>query len=268
MAAKANKKTDTMREQEQQSQAFWDQVAHEPSRGVIPGLLCEDAEQSKYRDAAEKCVFTDQVPELFQSDMTVLEVGCGGGRWTGWIAEQCKAMYAVDLSPNMIAMAKQRNTQDNIEWHSGTVMELNDTVQFEIVYLSSCMHYMSIPAIEEMLRWIDQHSTQHCQIITRDTVSLLGHSFHRSERYSNDDPAIYRTVDEYEALLGVYNWSLVQSWPTYLSPRFRWLHKALSTSLVHRFQQRELRLLPERIRQLDWKEGPGDKKHCFFLYRR
>ena len=130
------------------------------------------------------------------------------------------------------------------------------------------MHYMSIGAIDEMLGWIDAHTTENCTIISRDTVSLLGESFHRSERYSNNDPAIYRLVEEYESRLSVYGWSLAQSWPTYAPPRFAWLHSVLPQSWRLRLQQKELRVLPEQIRKINWRNGSGDKQHCFFVYRR
>jgi SAM-dependent methyltransferase len=220
-----------------------------------------------YRDLAEKRVFDDQLPEFFQPHMTVLEVGCGSGRWTGWLAERCKHVVALDLSPEMVALAQETVPNENITWHAGTVLELDPDWSFDSVYLSGCLQYMSAELISEMFSWIKTSISTDCQLVTRDTVSMLNTGFHRNERYSNNDPAIYRTVEEYQDLLRPYQWDLSQSWQTYLPPRLGWLMRTLPSAWVRNWEQRELNTVTSRIRQVNFSQGNGDKKHCFFLYR-
>ena len=47
---------------------------------------------------------------------SVLEYGCGNGRMTEFIAKDYKAVYAVDISAEMLRLGKERVKADNIFW--------------------------------------------------------------------------------------------------------------------------------------------------------
>ncbi len=47
---------------------------------------------------------------------TCLEIGCGAGRLTKWLADDFKFVYAVDISEDMIAYAKRHIMSDNVSF--------------------------------------------------------------------------------------------------------------------------------------------------------
>lgn len=91
---------------------------------------------SEYTDPAEVRVydarreFTDIQAEdeavvnrlKLEQDQTVLDMGTGTGAFAGVAARYCAKVYAVDLSPAMLACARQKATAAglmNIEFHQG-----------------------------------------------------------------------------------------------------------------------------------------------------
>jgi SAM-dependent methyltransferase len=262
-----------MREQEQRSREFWDGVADAPERGTLPGLLCHDALLSEYRDLAEKRVLLARLGERLAHRRSVLEVGCGGGRWTTWLAERVAHVTAVDISPKLVEQARQRVEHHGLTNASFAVGSFEthrfDEAAFDLVYLGSCLHYMSLEAIEEAAAKMDAWATPDCLVLSRDTVSLLGRTFARSERYRSEDPAIYRPASVYAEVLGRHGWRLADSWVSYARP-LSWRLKGLIPRRLRPAALRaELRLarlevwLSER-----WPFGRGDKQHRFFVYER
>ena len=50
------------------------------------------------------------------SFQTVLEIGCGTGKNTIWLAEKAKSMIAVDFSPDMLKIAKSKISKENVDF--------------------------------------------------------------------------------------------------------------------------------------------------------
>jgi ubiquinone/menaquinone biosynthesis C-methylase UbiE len=46
----------------------------------------------------------------------ILEAGCGTGKNTGWLASRAERLTAVDLSENMLAIAKQKVASENVSF--------------------------------------------------------------------------------------------------------------------------------------------------------
>jgi ubiquinone/menaquinone biosynthesis C-methylase UbiE len=54
---------------------------------------------------------------ILYSNSVILEIGCGNGRMTEFIAQQFKRVYAVDISSEMISLARNRLSHvNNIVW--------------------------------------------------------------------------------------------------------------------------------------------------------
>ncbi len=50
------------------------------------------------------------------SFQTVLEIGCGTGKNTNWLCKKAKNVIAIDFSPEMLKIAKQKITSANVEF--------------------------------------------------------------------------------------------------------------------------------------------------------
>jgi malonyl-CoA O-methyltransferase len=64
-----------------------------------------DADHNRTRDMAAVVL---RQANLVSSDKTILEIGCGTGRNTHWLAERCGNIVAVDFSEEMLRVARSR----------------------------------------------------------------------------------------------------------------------------------------------------------------
>jgi len=53
---------------------------------------------------------------LFSAPLDVLEIGCGTGKNTEWLAAKARHLVAADFSVEMLAKAKKKNTANNVEF--------------------------------------------------------------------------------------------------------------------------------------------------------
>ena len=63
---------------------------------------------------------------------TVIELGCGTGKNTEWLATQAKHVTAVDLSADMQAVAKQKIKNGNVEFRLADIIKLWDFGQIKV----------------------------------------------------------------------------------------------------------------------------------------
>jgi SAM-dependent methyltransferase len=258
-----------VRDQERKSQEFWDAVAAKDDPGQLHGLLSRDARLAAYRDAAEKAVLLDRLGEL--KGRALLEIGCGGGRWTVWLAPRFDRVVASDISPVMVERARERVREaglTHVELVAASMEELALEGTFDTVYLGSCLHYMSEDAIDEGLARLATHTDPGALVLSRDTVSLIGRTFHRQERYGGDDPAIYRPADWYAERFATHGFARVDAWPTHVTPLAWRMRKLLPGALLDRALALEL---PAAAREVRWQKllhRTGDKDHCFFRYEK
>ncbi len=84
------------------STKFWDKIADKYSKQPI-------ADEASYQ---KKLKITQ---EYFKPDMKVLEFGCGTGSTAIIHASHVKHIRAIDISPNMIAIAKKKAEAENIK---------------------------------------------------------------------------------------------------------------------------------------------------------
>ncbi|MDD4251555.1 class I SAM-dependent methyltransferase [Methanoculleus horonobensis] len=97
----------------------WDEVTsrhiHHPLRAVI-GV---DDLNNTYIDGSQKRLISRAV--ALEPSFTVLDYGCGVGRWTLWFARQVHHVVGVDISPKMVETARQEADAagiQNVEHHT------------------------------------------------------------------------------------------------------------------------------------------------------
>ncbi len=80
-----------------------------------------DVQENMTRDL-DAAVLPRIVPDL--TGLHVVEAGCGTGKNSGWLAARCQQLTAFDFSEEMIALAQQKVTAENISW---TQCDLNQS---------------------------------------------------------------------------------------------------------------------------------------------
>lgn len=84
-----------------------------------------------------------------------LEVGCGTGRFTRLLAGQSNHVTAIDLSGEMIRIARNRSTDyPNIDYSVGNVLDMDlPATQFDCIVMIATLHHLSsMPILEKLKR--------------------------------------------------------------------------------------------------------------------
>lgn len=82
--------------------------------------------------------FEQYISQMIHPGASVLEIGCGTGELLSTIKAQVKV--GIDISPNMIALAKQRHPE--IEFHVGDMEKLPLQQKFDYVLLVNTIGYL------------------------------------------------------------------------------------------------------------------------------
>lgn len=105
--------------------------------------------------------------------MRVLEIGCGTGNMTGWIANQVGKdgkVVAIDISEEQIAIAKEKNiTHPNIEFIVQSIFNLENLASFDLIYS----------------RFVIMHQTDPCDALKNLVAQLKPNGIIVCEEASN-----------------------------------------------------------------------------------
>lgn len=85
--------------------------------------------------------------------MRALEVGCGTGLFTEIFAQSGAAITALDLSPELIELARRREGLGNeVEFVCSSVEAYSPESRFDVVLGSSVLHHLELPSALECIR--------------------------------------------------------------------------------------------------------------------
>ena len=92
----------------------WGRRAHTGflASGIDPGD--RRGRKNRYIDLLQKTAL-EEVLEL-RGDEAVLDFGCGSGRLSYWIAPRVKKVVGLEVTPEMIDLAKQNRSAENVEF--------------------------------------------------------------------------------------------------------------------------------------------------------
>jgi SAM-dependent methyltransferase len=130
---------------------------------------------------------------------TVLELGCGNGRWISALGPRVRHYVAVDFSPAMINIARRRTAAAglrNVEFHEAAVQDFQTDERFDLIYLSGVSQYLHDPDFEVALTRLLALLRPGGVVIDRSTVHLREREVRHGEGYFS----IYRTSAEIEEL--------------------------------------------------------------------
>jgi ubiquinone/menaquinone biosynthesis C-methylase UbiE len=78
-----------------------------------------------------------------------LDIGCGTGEFARQLARRCRHVVAIDLSPNMIRVARERSADfSNIDYRVAevTTLDLGDS-RYDCIASIAALHHVSAPAL-------------------------------------------------------------------------------------------------------------------------
>ena len=92
---------------------YWDRRAVE----------IEDDRDVNITDRYQRELEHEQIAKFLKRDMTVLDVGCGNGYSTNYLAKFVDTVVGFDLSWNMIERARQTYEKTNLNFYKGNIDE-------------------------------------------------------------------------------------------------------------------------------------------------
>ena len=80
---------------------------------------------------------------------TALDIGCGTGEFSRLLAKRFERVVAIDLSPNMIEVAKQRSKQfSNIDFQVADVLHWEfPSEKFDVIFSIATLHHLPVESL-------------------------------------------------------------------------------------------------------------------------
>jgi SAM-dependent methyltransferase len=167
-----------------------------------------DADLVQKRDQHEKSVI---LPFLsIEENTSVVDIGCGIGRWADAVLPLCGRYFGVDYSSAFIDIANERIRVPKASFRPLSFQEFtdlhNDTVgaPFDCAIIAGVCVYLNDDELAASLAKLPQKMAEHSVLYLREPVGVdyrLTLDKFYSQDLRTDYSAIYRTVDEYKLLI-------------------------------------------------------------------
>lgn len=97
---------------------------------------------SNYNDLLEQPAMQKLLPDV--QNKSVLDLGCGfGNNCMDFVQRGAEKVVGVDLSKNMLALARQKNSSDKIHYKNMSMTEIAALHEkFDLIYSSLAFHYI------------------------------------------------------------------------------------------------------------------------------
>lgn len=138
-------------------------------------------------------------------ESTVLDIGCGIGRWAEQAVPLCKEYVGTDFSPEMVKIAARRVKGANCSFLNLSFQEVarcNFGRKFNRIFICGVCMYINDAELKECFAGLLELLDEHCVMYLTETVAVktrLTLDNQPSAALKTDYSVIYRTPDEYRA---------------------------------------------------------------------
>lgn len=256
----------------QVAREYWEQT-HAPQLGVI-ALGDGGRSEILYRQYEEVRHLKKIV--AFDRGNSVLELGCGNGRWAFALAPLVASYVGVDFSQSMIDAANGRAAAlglDNVTFHRIALQDYATDQRFDVIYLSGVSQYLHDADLKALLGRLQCALKPNGIVVDRSTTSVR----ERLVIEKSDYFSVYRTAAEIVALYRGAGWTNYYCQPSYRILSFplvmqRWMAGQKFAKLVSFTAPFSFFLLRAWAAasgsQFDPTGRLSEFSHDFFLFRR
>jgi len=171
-------------------------------RHPLRAVISVDDLNNAYIDGSQKRLVSRAV--RLEPHYSVLDYGCGVGRWTLWFAPQVHRVVGVDLSPKMVEAARQAADEagiQNAEHHAldGMPLAFEDGV-FDLVNAVWVLRY--IVDDDELARTVEEI----CRVVRPGgyvtLIEMIAKNEPEFKEHEGDfsGAAVYRRLEQYRSL--------------------------------------------------------------------
>lgn len=196
----------------QQVKKFWDERSKKYDDKHPYVTVKFNDNNPEFAEKWDKYEKVQVLPHMkINEDSRVLDIGCGIGRLTEVIVEECKYYMGVDFSSDLIEIAKSRiYMHSECEFLAAAFQDINrdnevfrNIERFNKVIIAGVLLYINDRDINECLNNLLDIIDKKCTIYISSPVALkdrLTLSDWESDQFNIEYNAIYRSIEEYEIL--------------------------------------------------------------------
>jgi len=143
----------------------------------------------------------NDLKNIIKEGMKVLDLGCGTGITTKYIAELGAKVTGVDLSPKLIEFAKENSDHKNAEYLVGdiTIVDLGKK-KFDAICLIDIMEHIPIEKIPKLIENIERYSH-------KNTIIYLNIPDARLQSWmKKNKPGRLQIIDEGYSITNILDW--------------------------------------------------------------
>jgi SAM-dependent methyltransferase len=107
----------------------------------------------------ESIYIIDLIKKYNPKAMTILNFGCGTGKHDKYFSESGFNVTGVDLSKEMIAIAKSNNSDQNISYQIGDITRINLNKKFDVI--TALFHVINYQSSNETLEAFFKNANEH-----------------------------------------------------------------------------------------------------------
>jgi SAM-dependent methyltransferase len=145
---------------------------------------------------ADLRVLKEWLPPLFRGSR-LLEVACGTGYWTQFIAPQSRQIVAVDTSPETIAIAQSRVPRDKVSFLVADAYDLPlDQGPFDAAFAGFWLSHVPKKRQTDFLRGLSATVARGSTVVFVDNLYVEGSNHPISDRDHEGNTYQLRTLDE------------------------------------------------------------------------
>jgi len=105
-----------------------------------------------------------KLSSLIRRGAKILDLGCGTGLTSHWIAQCGGIVTAVDISPKLIAFARKKSAHKNIKYIISDITELNLRKKFDGIVMVDVFEHIPKGNIDKLMEAIKKHSHENTWI--------------------------------------------------------------------------------------------------------
>lgn len=152
----------------------------------------------------------------WQQGNTVMDIGCGVGRWGEEVLERGLTYIGIDFSGQQLKVAEENLSQfskpyllfqDSFQNARTSLHEHTDYRTVDKLFINGVMMYINDDDLEQGLKDIYSICSPQCEIYIKESMAIderLTLSDFYSESLSQDYTVIYRSIADYKQLIGKY----------------------------------------------------------------
>lgn len=184
--------------------SFWQKAYEKYADG---GYITNDTSMRELRFPYECKIIEKIINEYCKSRDNALELGCGNGDTTKFLAKFFKNSKGVDMSKKRVEQNIAQNSLKNVSFECKNAFEM--TQKFDFVFASDMLMYSPKCDVEPMFKNLLNLVNEGGYLLIRESTKIIAEEDYKSKNYV----AYYRNFSFYES--GIFERNFVKTYRNY-----------------------------------------------------